>query len=111
MSKPRKLLTPSTLAHLAKLTTVGVPVANAMRQLDLEGKITRPTVVSLLKAYAERHDINQSHSDTTCSSLFPDWLNKTGDAVQEQPENHSYIGYFPQGYWVASDKESDACKT
>lgn len=99
MSKARKLLTPQTLYRLAELTEVGVPVAKAMRQLKLEGNITRPTVVMLLKAYVERKDLDQPHYDRTLASLFPPWLVEDGPTIQEQPEEYNYIGFFPQGSW------------
>jgi len=101
MSKPRKLLTPSVLRELARLTDLGVPVASAMRTLGLEDIITRPTVVMLLRAYSERHDGPVDRNVTITNSLFPTWLNDDsgGAPVQEQPEDYNYNGYFPQGYW------------
>lgn len=99
MSKARKLLTPQTLFELSRLTSVGVPVAKAMRQLHLDN-ITRPTVVTLLKAYVERNDHNDYHYDRTLKSLYPPWLIEDGPAIQEQPEDYNYHGYFPQGCWV-----------
>lgn len=99
MSKARKLLTPQTLYQIAEWTSLGVPVARAMRQLDLEGNITRPTVVMLLKAYVERKTSTQAHYDRTLASLFPPWLTEDGPAIQEQPEEYNYVGHFPQGYW------------
>jgi hypothetical protein len=98
MSKARKLLTPDVLHQLSELTTMGVPVARAMRQMHLED-ITRPTVVMLLKAYEERDDHSQEHYDRTLASLFPPWLVEDGSAIQEQPEEYNYIGFFPQGHW------------
>lgn len=99
MSKSRKLLTPSVLEELARLTELGVPVASAMRQLDLEDKITRPTIVMLLKSYVERYDTGSKNFKLTLNSLFPTWLSQSGEVVQEQPESWEYIGRFPQGHW------------
>lgn len=103
--KARKLLTPSTLEELGKLTELGVPVAKAMRSCKLEGLITRPTVCVLLNIYVTRYEGTTAEFIEDEASLFPEWLAKDGDAVQEQPEGWDYVGYFPQGYWEASTKD------
>lgn len=99
MSKPRKLLAPQTLYDLDRMTDAGVPVAKAMRKLKIEDEVTRPTVVSLLEAYRKRNDYDCEHYNSTIYSLFPPWLVDDGPAVQEQPEEYVYNGYFPLGYW------------
>jgi len=90
--KPRKLLTRKALASLHHKTTEGVPLARALRQLNIN--VTLPTATKLLTHYASLH------SDIVSASLFPDWLDEDGPALQEQPSTAKYDGYFPLGEWV-----------
>ena len=84
----RKLLTPSALQQLEYLDNLGVPLATAMRRLNIT--ISRPTAKQLLASYKQK---------TWDQSLFPPWLDPDGTNVQEQPDNYKYTGYFPFGCW------------
>ncbi len=95
--KPRKLLTPKALIELQQKTEMGVPLALALRQANLD--ITRPTAFNLLRML---HIANNPISPPSVTdSLFPAWLDKDGPAVQEQPQSWIYEGYFPLGSWHA----------
>ena len=89
MSKPRKLLTPSAMTEIIEKRMQGVPLARIMRQLNIDTKITRPVVAKLLAIYPHNKE-----------SLFPEWMDNTGPAIQSQPENYKYNGFFPLGVWV-----------
>jgi hypothetical protein len=97
--KPRKLLRPDILTDLAMLTELGVPVAAAMRQKDIDLLITRPVVADLLESYARINEGPLKLGQTIQESVFPEWLDSAGCRVQEQPDNYNYIGFFPEGYW------------
>lgn len=97
--KARKLIRPDILADLAVLTELGVPVASAMRQKEIDTLITRPVVVALLESFARVDEGPLALGQAIQDSLFPEWLDLAGARVQEQPDNYTYNGFFPEGYW------------
>lgn len=95
--KPRKLLTPKALIELQQKTLIGVPLALAIRQQNLD--IARPTAFNLLRMLDIAN--NPLSPPGVTDSLFPAWLDKDGPDVQEQPDTWVYNGYFPLGSWHA----------
>lgn len=88
--KPRKLLAPPILARLARKRDVGVPLARLIKDHDLD--ISSPHLAKLIGWFDQE-------SDEIQNSLFPPWLDYNSIQVQEQPDNFSYTGLFPFGYW------------
>lgn len=81
-------------------------MAAAMRKYLPKDSMTRPTVVKLLAANHLLNEAKESKalalSDVLADSLFPTWLDSTGDAVQEEPHDYSYEGNFPNGRWTCA---------
>lgn len=92
--KKRKLITPECYNQLFVKISLGVPLARAMRDLDLEDKISRPSLAKLIRWHSDADNF------TVYSSLTPEWLNQKGSMIQEQPDNWTYKGYFPVGEWI-----------
>lgn len=88
----RKLLSPKTLSRISLAVGYGVPMARAIRDLDLD--MSRTAVANLLRMYkkhGDRLEVNES--------LFPPWLDKENDNEQINPDGWVYVGRFPWGYW------------
>jgi len=103
--KLRKLIRADVLQDLHADVKRGVPVAAAMRKYLPKDSMTRPTVVKLLAAnhlLSEAREMKESLAlaDVLADSLFPAWLDSTGEAVQEEPHEYSYEGNFPNGRWT-----------
>lgn len=90
--KQRKLIRADVLRRMHDEVLLGVPVARSMVNHLPPAEITRPTVVMLLDVFGKA-------SDVELASLFPEWLDVTGPAVQEQPYSYRYVGRFPNGRW------------
>lgn len=102
--KKRKLIRPDVLDAMRVRKSLGVAVAELMRQYLPDDSMTRPTVVKLLTAYDAidtlyRIDASKKYLAVS-ASLNPDWLDPEGIEVQEQPDDWSYEGYFPLGRWI-----------
>jgi hypothetical protein len=89
--KKRKLIRLCVLKYLAEDTARGVPLARAMRNVGIDTEVTRPVVFRLLEIYK-----TGEYTD----SLQPPWVDQFDSAVQEQPDEYTFEGYFPQGTWV-----------
>lgn len=98
--RKRKLLSHKALTALETRTDLGVPLAEAMRQLKIE--MSRPAVAKLIKLLKD----SQYYEDDVIItlSLFPDWLDKDCMTVQEEPEGWNYKGYFPHGEWYEDNQ-------
>lgn len=91
--KKRKLLKKTILEELCKRVEYGVPLSKAMAKLGIDKDISRPSVKALLDIYTDYGKVYDE-------ALFPDWLDQESDkAVQEQPNDWTYLGYFPLGEW------------
>lgn len=98
--KKRKLLTPTALSTLTEKVELGVPLSKAIRQMDLD--LTRPTALKLVEIYLDYLELDVFHptAQRIDVSLFAPWMPIEGPAVQEQPDNWYYEGYFPLGEWI-----------
>lgn len=104
--KLRKLIRADVLQDLHADVKRGVPVAAAMRKYLPKDSMTRPTVVKLLAAnhllLEAREENALALADMLADSLFPKWLDPTGDPVQEESHDYSYEGNFPNGRWTCA---------
>lgn len=99
--RKRKLLSCATLTKLEAKTIAGIPLAVAMRQLSID--MSRPAVVKLLKHLqaSDNYTLGEEYKLVLSLSLFPEWLDAKSDQAQEQPDDWSYVGYFPtRGEWM-----------
>ncbi len=99
----RKHITKAKLDELAKLYIKGVPITRLVRDNSLD--VSAPHLNKLIKAYfaADKLAMNKrakQEADAIFNSLFPPWLDLTGNVVQVQPSDWKYEGYFPFGRWV-----------
>lgn len=85
--KRRKLLSRAAIEQLKERLDMGVPLATAIAKLELN--LSRPSAKHLIEYYS---------TNKFEQSLFPPWLEES-PAVQEQPDNWRYVGYFPLGEW------------
>jgi hypothetical protein len=104
--KLRKLIRADVLRDMHADVRRGVPVALAMRKYLPPDSMTRPTVVKILAAN-NAIDVALATGETAraehiADSLFPTWLDCTGDAVQIEPHGFSYHGMFPLGRWLCA---------
>lgn len=106
----KKLIPYKTLEELHHTYTLGVPLAQLVRQLD--NTISSPTLKALIGHYEVWLTISaRPHAKLTADvkaiydSLFPDWLNLSDGAPQVQlcPNGVLYIGTFPYGDWIYND--------
>lgn len=95
--KPRKLIRLDKLLSLHRKVSIGVPLARALRDLELD--ISRPLAAKQLKLFETECESNEANRLIT-DSMDPPWLDAKGPAVQEQPSDWDYEGYFPFGKWV-----------
>jgi hypothetical protein len=94
----RKLLSFKALTALESKTKIGIPLAAAMRQLDID--MSRPAVVKLLKEFLALDYHAEEVRYAILASLCPVWLDQDALTAQEQPDEWTYVGYFPtQGEW------------
>lgn len=104
--KSRKLIARGTLAYAQTLSAMGVPVSRIHADLQLIDLISVPAFTKLLRFFDELQDSDDpSHSKQIESSLFPPWL-EDKPAVQEEPADWTYSGFFPYGDWVRSKQSS-----
>ena len=99
--KKRKLLSSRALSTLEAKVMSGIPLAVAMRQLEID--MSRPAVAKLLKYLTQADDphLNEECKLVISLSLFPEWIDTDSLLPQEQPEDYKYIGHFPtKGEWV-----------
>ena len=89
--RKRKLLTQAVLEDIYYQRKLGVPLTKivAAKQYGL----SRPALAVLLKAYENQQ------STTVRNSLFPEWLDNAISTAQEEPNNYTYLGKFPNGEW------------
>jgi len=95
-SAKRLLLRRDMAATIIFEQEVGVPLNTILKKYSLE--CSRPTLVKLVDAEAL-----SSSNKKVKDSLQPEWLDPKGPALQAQPDNWSYIGRFPLGYWSCKD--------
>lgn len=100
--KRRKLIRFDKFLELHRTTAIGVPLARALRDMQLD--ISRPLAAKMLKVYegVENDTMELSAAAKVVHTLSPSWMNVHKDAphVQEQPDGWDYEGYFPFGDWV-----------
>lgn len=96
--KPRKLIRLDQLLSLNERVEMGVPLARAIRDLNLD--VSRPLAAKHVKWYNSREFAKGFAAELLVASLDAPWLNPEGDTVQEQPPGWDYEGYFPFGTWV-----------
>jgi len=99
--RKRKLLSHKALTALEARTDLGVPLAEAMRQLRID--MSRPAVAKLIKWLKDSEYYAMECDMTITMSLFPNWLDKDCMVVQEEPDNWSYTGRFPHGEWYGNN--------
>jgi len=95
--RPRKLLSSKALTTLEVKVTAGIPLALAMRQMDIN--MSRPAVAKLL-SWLKQGDNDHHNPESTLAlrlNLFPEWLDADSLTPQEQPSNWVYQGNFPTG--------------
>jgi len=96
--RPRKLLSSKALVTLEVKVAAGIPLAAAMRQMELD--MSRPAVAKLLE-WLKKADMVEADPMLSLN-LFPEWLDPDSMAPQEQPEEWLFEGHFPtRGQWVA----------
>jgi hypothetical protein len=100
--KRRKLIRYDKFLELYETTAIGVPLARALRDMQLD--ISRPLAAKMLKVYegVENETMESSAAVKVVDTLRPTWMNvhKGASNVQEQPDGWDYEGYFPFGDWV-----------
>tara|TARA_R110000851_G_C13101976_1_gene568692 strand:- start:15505 stop:15810 length:306 start_codon:yes stop_codon:yes gene_type:complete len=99
--RPRKLLASRALVTLEVKVAAGIPLAAAMRQMNIN--MSRPAVAKLLSwlARADSPEDSLFHLNMRLN-LFPEWLDDTSTEPQEQPDTWIFEGHFPtRGQWVA----------
>lgn len=101
--RPRKLLAPKALTTLEVKVQAGIPLAAAMRQMQID--MSRPAVAKLL-AWLKRADEDTKVDNLVISlNLFPEWLDTDSMLPQEQPDTWVFDGHFPtKGLWYARHK-------
>jgi hypothetical protein len=97
--RPRKLLSSKALSTLEVKVLAGIPLAVAMRQMDLE--MSRPAVAKLLKwLYEADSKLDDDYHLMLRLNLFPEWLDQDSMLAQEQPDTYTFEGHFPtRGEW------------
>lgn len=97
--RPRKLLSSKALSTLEVKVSAGIPLAVAMRQMELT--MSRPAVAKLLKWLAEADcQLDDDYHLMLRLALFPEWLDNDSMEPQEQPETWVFEGHFPtKGQW------------
>lgn len=96
--KTRKLIPLQYLKTYHELSKLGVPLRKIIRDNDLS--TSGPHLAKLLETFhlLAIPEISIGANIVITNSLFPEWLKDT-PTVQEQPENYTYLGKFPFGYW------------
>tara|TARA_R110002153_G_scaffold274311_1_gene448383 strand:+ start:3889 stop:4194 length:306 start_codon:yes stop_codon:yes gene_type:complete len=99
--RPRKLLASRALVTLEVKVAAGIPLAAAMRQMNIN--MSRPAVAKLLAWLAKADDpMDDLYHLNLRLNLFPEWLDATSTEPQEQPDTWIFEGHFPtRGQWVA----------
>tara|TARA_R110001632_G_scaffold232910_2_gene375141 strand:- start:196 stop:501 length:306 start_codon:yes stop_codon:yes gene_type:complete len=99
--RPRKLLASRALVTLEVKVAAGIPLAAAMRQMNIS--MSRPAVAKLLAWLARADDpTDDLYHLNMRLNLFPEWLDATSAEPQEQPDTWIFEGHFPtRGQWVA----------
>lgn len=100
--KRRKLMTSNCYGMITAKQQLGVSMSRITRDLAIANEISRPSLIKLVKHYNTMME-QGPEAATIHASLFPDWLNHNGSAIQEQPEDWRYEGYFPLGEWLHED--------
>lgn len=96
--KTRKLIAFTALNKYANLHKLGVPLNRIIRDHSLQ--ISNPHLSKLLEIYyyITNPETKDHMIPTIEASMFPDWL-EDESYVQEQPDNYTYTGRFPNGTW------------
>lgn len=97
--KKRKLIIPSILHIAYNDYCVGAPITLLLRRYELD--ISGPALRKLLD-YVSYSKTSEEY-DTINNSIYPCWMDKKGDKVQESPDNWAYQGNFPFGEWVKDE--------
>ena len=99
--RPRKLLSSKALSTLEVKVLAGIPLAAAMRQMELD--MSRPAVAKLLQWLTKADHLadDDDYSLVIRLNLFPEWLDNDSMVPQEQPDTWVFEGHFPtKGDWV-----------
>lgn len=108
MARPMVLMQEDTLNELAYKYAQGVPVLAVIRQFNLEGKITAPTLTKLL-SYMTAMQAESASTEVAAiiyDSLFPKWLSDNEqNLIMSNPPEWYYTGKMPLGKWVLRGTE------
>lgn len=103
MSRPMVLMQEGLLELIYDKYVQGVPVLALIRQHNLDGKITAPTLTKLLSYMSAMEKSTSEVAKIIYKSLFPAWLKVHKDTViATSPINYHYIGKMPLGAWIES---------
>jgi hypothetical protein len=99
--RARKLLSSKALVTLEVKVAAGIPLAAAMRQMELN--MSRPAVAKLLSWLSDAdYELDEDTGLALRLNLFPEWLDPDSIQPQEQPDNWQFEGHFPtRGQWVS----------
>ena len=105
--RPRKLLSSKALSTLECKASAGIPLAAAMRQMELG--MSRPAVAKLLEWVRKADNVQDDDYHLMLRlNLFPEWLDNDSMLPQEQPEHWVFDGHFPtKGQWQCKGVTND----
>ncbi|PIR06649.1 MAG: hypothetical protein COV55_02745 [Candidatus Komeilibacteria bacterium CG11_big_fil_rev_8_21_14_0_20_36_20] len=101
MGRPITLIQESLLENMHTKYSFGVPVLKLIKEYNLEGSITPPTLAKLFSYVSALHNENtpKEVSATIYNSLYPKWLAKESKKVVSNPSSVVYVGKMPLGRW------------
>lgn len=106
MARPMVLMQEDTLNELWYKHAQGVPVLAIIRQYNLEGKITAPTLTKLLSYMTAMQDASDAVNAIIHASLFPRWLtDNDAKLIMTNPQEWYYTGKMPLGQWILRGSE------
>lgn len=106
MARPMVLMQEDLLNEIWYKHAQGVPVLAVIRQFDLDGKITAPTLTKLLSyVTAMESSSDDTVSDIIYASLFPVWLTDNEAIIVTNPPDFYYTGKMPLGRWIKRGTE------
>lgn len=105
MARPMVLMQEDLLNEIWYKHAQGVPVLAVIRQFDLDGKITAPTLTKLLSYVTAMQDSSEEVSNLIYKSLFPVWLTDNEAIIVTNPPDFYYTGKMPLGRWIKRGTE------